>query len=403
MILNGGRDVDLRGDGKRDPSARAEGKQGTIVHFLVNVGGGVWSGTKTLAAYHRPRWRVMLVAVYKGRLRPGFAEEVDEYFDAAYLVRRPPIKGVFYLAPVNVAAAIRALGLDPDADDVVYHFHTGPYTASTYRMPPQPRSGSWLASFHGARGSFRDVNNPAKRWLHAAGVKWLLKHHFTLVAVSHRTARDCAEMYGLRAADFRIAYNGTTNGGDPSRAAAGGPHRPLRVGFVGTVARAKGWRKVVGAVERLRQEGLDVLCSVIGDGPGFPELQRHAARHAEWLHAPGHLHRPAENVFPSLDVLVLPSDFEGHPQVLLEAMSCGVPCVCSDVGGCAETIRHGREGCILRANTVEEIAGYLKRILNGNGLWTTLSRNCVIRHREMFTAEKMAASWEQLYLEGRGD
>jgi glycosyltransferase involved in cell wall biosynthesis len=301
-----------------------------------------------------------------------------------------------------VAAAIRALGLDPGADDVVYHFHTGPYTALTYRMP-ESRSGTWLASFHGARGSFRDVNNPAKRWLHVAGVKWLLKRRFTLAAVSHRTASDCAEMYGLRASDFRIAYNGTEAAGAPSGAGREGPHRPFRVGFVGTVAAAKGWQKVVGAVERLRQQGRKVVCSVIGDGPGFPGLQRQAARHAEWLHAPGHLHRPAENVFPSLDVLVLPSTFEGHPQVLLEAMSCGVPCVCSDVGGCAETVRHGREGYILRANTVEEIAGHLTWILNGNGLWTTLSRNCVRRHAEMFTAEKMAASWERLYLEARGD
>ena len=98
-------------------------------------------------------------------------------------------------------------------------------------------------------------------------------------------------------------------------------------------------------------------------------------------------------------MLVLPSDFEGHPQVLLEAMSCGVPCICSDVGGCAETIWHGREGYILRESSTEEIAGYLRGIVDGNGLWTTMSRNCLTRHREMFTAEKMAASWEQLYLQ----
>ena len=147
MILSSRCDVDLREDGTRESPLRPEGKLGTIVHFLVNLGGAVWSGTKTLAAFHRPRWRVMLVAVYQGQLRPDFAAEVDEYFDRAYLVRRPPVKGIFYLSPVNVARAIRALGLDPDADDAVYHFHTGPYTSLTYRMPRERRSGKWLASF----------------------------------------------------------------------------------------------------------------------------------------------------------------------------------------------------------------------------------------------------------------
>ena len=74
MILSSRCAVDLREDGTSGPSLRPEGKLGTIVHFLVNVGGGVWSGTKTLAAFHRPRWRVMLVAVYQGQLRPDFAE-----------------------------------------------------------------------------------------------------------------------------------------------------------------------------------------------------------------------------------------------------------------------------------------------------------------------------------------
>ena len=376
-----------------------EAKLGTIVHFLVNLGGGVWSGTKTLAAYHRPRWRVMLVAVYKGQLRADFAADVEKYIDAAYLVRRPSVKGIFYLAPVNVAAAIGALGLDPDADDAVYHFHTGPYTSLAYRIPRGRRSGKWLASFHGARGNFHDVHNRLKRRLHARGVSWLLRIRFTLVAVSQRSAQDFEELYGCRASDFRIAYTGTGNGADPCRPGTDGPHRPLRVGFVGTVKEIKRWRRVVGAVERLRQQGLEVTCSVVGDGPQLPELKRLAAKHADWLDAPGHVHRPADNVFPSLDVLVLPSDFEGHPQVLLEAMSCGVPSICSYVGGCAETIRHGREGYILRENSTEEIAGYLRRIVDGNRLWTTMSRNCLTRHRETFTAEKMAASWEQLYLE----
>jgi hypothetical protein len=84
---------------------------------------------------------------------------------------------------------------------------------------------------------------------------------------------------------------------------------------------------------------------------------------------------------------------------VLEVLSCGVPCICSDVGGCAETVRHDQEGFILHENTPEEIAACIKRMADSAGLWMRLSGNGMIRHEEMFTTARMAACWEELYLE----
>ncbi len=378
-------------------------RRGTIVHFVTNVGGGVWSVVKTLAACHRPRWQTMLVGVHRGALGPGIADDAVRLFDRWIFVRRPPIPGIFYLAPLRVAVALKALRIEDEAAPVVHHFHAGPFTPWVYRLPRQPQPGKWLATFHGSRGSFGDTRgifkSGLKRRLHVAGVAAMQQKGFTLVSVSARGARDCAEIYHCRESDFRVVYNGTTPDATGLAATRDRGH-PLRVGFVGTVMPAKGWRKVVDAVAQLRADGMKVVCSIAGDGPDSPELRRLAAERPEWLTAPGHVEQPERRVFPSLDVLLLPSECEGHPQVLLEAMACGVPCICSDVGGCAETVRDGRDGYVLRRNTVEEIAAHLKRIDVEDGLWMRLSRNSVARHAEMFTAGRMAASWEQLYLEG---
>jgi glycosyltransferase involved in cell wall biosynthesis len=379
-----------------------QNKAGTVIHFVTNVAGGVWSVVKTLAACQRPRWRTMLVGVYRDVLGPGIADDAERLFDRCFFVRRPPIPGIFYLAPLRVAAALRALQVDNEAAPVVHHFHSGPYTPWVFRLPRQTRTGKWFASFHGSRGSFGDARSALKRRLYVAGVAAMRRKGFTLVSESTRSAGDCAEMCRCRESDFRIVYNGTTP--DPTGlATARDRGHPLRVGFLGTIMPAKGWRKAVDAVAILRRDGTSAVCSIVGGGPDMPELRRLAAEHSEWLSAPGHVEETQQRIFASLDVLLLPSECEGHPQVLLESMSYGVPCVCSDVGGCAETIRHGQEGYVLGENTAEEIAGYLKQIDLEDGLWTRLSRNCVARHEEMFTAGRMAACWEQLYLEGNGN
>jgi glycosyltransferase involved in cell wall biosynthesis len=56
------------------------------------------------------------------------------------------------------------------------------------------------------------------------------------------------------------------------------------------------------------------------------------------------------DVYRSADVLVLTSDHEGTPNVVLEAMATGVPVVSTCVGGVADIIEDGRTGFLLSAD-----------------------------------------------------
>jgi glycosyltransferase involved in cell wall biosynthesis len=85
---------------------------------------------------------------------------------------------------------------------------------------------------------------------------------------------------------------------------------------------------------------------VAGDGPERPRLQAMAAAVGAPVQFVGPVERP-QTVLAAADVMVVPSDTEGQPAVVIEAgLSC-VPVVATRVGGLAELVEDGRTGLLV--------------------------------------------------------
>jgi glycosyltransferase involved in cell wall biosynthesis len=76
------------------------------------------------------------------------------------------------------------------------------------------------------------------------------------------------------------------------------------------------------------------------------------------------------------DIFMLPSNYEGLPMVILEAMSLGKPVVASDVGGVSEIVRNDINGYTLR-NNAQLFAEKIEYILAHHEIYDTLSRNAL--------------------------
>lgn len=96
------------------------------------------------------------------------------------------------------------------------------------------------------------------------------------------------------------------------------------------------------------------------------------------------------------DIFTLTSHSEGVPYSLLEAMSCGLPSVCTAVGGVPDIVTED-VGYLVPPNRPDELAERLGRLISDRGLRQRMGKNATEVAAQKHDVRKMAASFEELY------
>jgi glycosyltransferase involved in cell wall biosynthesis len=110
--------------------------------------------------------------------------------------------------------------------------------------------------------------------------------------------------------------------------------------------------------------------------------------------------RDLENVYPAFDLMTLTSAYgEGCPNVLLEAMACGLPCVATDVGDCARII--GSAGRIVRPRDPAALAAAWDGVMRSDR--KELGHAARARCGELFDIRSIVAAYERTYEELTGE
>ncbi len=105
----------------------------------------------------------------------------------------------------------------------------------------------------------------------------------------------------------------------------------------------------------------------------------------------------ATRIMAAADLFVLPSQFEGLPISLLEAMGVGKPVVASRVGGIPEVITDGVEGFLTDPLDPAQFADRILALLKDPDLQQRFSQNAVRRVQEHFSVQRMVERTEALY------
>lgn len=177
----------------------------------------------------------------------------------------------------------------------------------------------------------------------------------------------------------------------------------LRLVAVGRLSPEKGQAGLLSALATLRDRGVAVSLTLVGNGPEEEALRGYArALGVEALvHFAGRLdERATLAAIAEADVLALPSFMEGLPVVLMEAMALGVPVVATRVAGIPELVRDGETGLLFDPADWHGLADAIATLARDPDLRARLAEGGRRRIEEEFAIGRAVAPLLALF-EGR--
>ncbi len=176
----------------------------------------------------------------------------------------------------------------------------------------------------------------------------------------------------------------------------------FRLLWVGRMGQEKGLEYLIQAIKYVSLKIPEVRLTLVGEGQVRKKLKNMSDRlglknniifagekpHSE---IPGYMH---EN-----DIFVLPSIHEGFGVGLIEAMSCGLPCIASKTGGIIDIIDDGITGYLVEPANDKKIAEKILSLFYNNKLRREMGRNGRKKVEEKFNWEKIADKTMKIYEE----
>jgi glycosyltransferase involved in cell wall biosynthesis len=235
-------------------------------------------------------------------------------------------------------------------------------------------------------------------WLDRLTHRWADRH----VCVSQSVAQFAAQ-HGLPADRLVVIPNGIEVGQYPSSKPAdlaplGIPPGSRVVIFVGRLDRQKGLEWLLATTPSWidRVPGCHLL--LVGHGPELRPLQWLRDRLGLTSRVHFALWRPdVAELMAASNLLVLPSRWEGMPNVVLQAMASRLPVVATDVEGVRELLGESAEAQVVPFGDSPRLAERLVELLTNPAAATALGQENRRRSEQQFSLQAMVSAYESLW------
>jgi len=175
------------------------------------------------------------------------------------------------------------------------------------------------------------------------------------------------------------------------------PNNKVIIGVVanggGTSYERKGGKYVEAVIERLINEGINVLLiNVGGESKGYTN---------NYTFNTGYISSENEmsEIYNLFDIYLFPSIADTCPLVILEAMACGVPVITFNTGGIPELVQHNSNGFVAKQNDLNELYMYTLELVNNDCLRKKFSENSRNYAQKFFAHELIVQKYYSVYKE----
>lgn len=162
--------------------------------------------------------------------------------------------------------------------------------------------------------------------------------------------------------------------------------------FVGRLARNKGLTLLIDVIEKAKVKTL-----IVGDGPLLfwlkNEIYKRQLNNLITLHGWARDENEVASLMRKSKSLLMLSDNEGGPRVVVEAMACGLPVIATPVGIVHDVIEHEHSGMIVHWQR-DEISAVLEQVLSDEAKYMTLRKNA-LEASSTFEKKEMIANYAQ--------
>lgn len=372
-----------------------------MIHYITSNGvGNAWVGNE-LMALSKQNIPFLLHSLHGAQQTYFKSPVVNEINDKT--------KFIYPISPVQLIAAVLA----------------GPFNFGSHFWP------AFLNSVFGRKESFtvrlksilhfavacvwakslgrRPVSHIHSQWVNSCGTvamygAWLLNKPFSFTGHAADLFRErCALKDKIVRAKFIVCISSfhrdfyIAEGADPSKliiaycgidtslfkpVANQGKDGPLHIISSARLVEKKGLNYLIDACQQLVGRE-SFRCTIAGSGPLLSELKQQIQTLglSELVHLTGRplLQEDIPEFMESGDIYCLPciwaedGDVDGLPQMLMEAMACGVPVISTDLVGIPDLIEDGRTGLLVQPNDSTALAEAIIRLADDAALRSQLA------------------------------
>jgi glycosyltransferase involved in cell wall biosynthesis len=330
----------------------------------------------------------------RGRLPASFAGTQVDLFPARDVVPNAGFAGSW--APgLHAHLLRRTVGKGPRYDVVHVHLGRDLTTLPAARLL-QLRGVPYVVQTHGMIDtSERRLAAP----LDALMTRHVLEAASRVLVLTERDERDVAVVMRGRPWRSERLANGVSTAASPAEP---GPGRP-EVLFLGRLEKRKRPAAFVRMAARAIAAGVDARFTLVGADEGeLPAVRAAMAGLPDVTYeGPAPMQGSLERLRRA-SVLVLPTDADTFPMVLLEAMSVGVPVVCMTSCGLAPAVLAAGAGLVVPDGDDDAAAQAVARILGDPATAAAMGRAGRALVEREYSISAVAARLEDLYREAAG-